>query len=267
LRIKKLLVVGGTDPSGGAGVQVDRFTAADIGVYAYSVLTAVVAQNSVEVLDIEKLSSEIISKQLQAVFSDSQPDAVKTGMFASRTGIEAVSNVFDEFKVKNLVVDPVFQSSSGTIFLGASAISLMKIRLFGHARVVTPNISEAERLAGFPINDLNDMKKAAKAIKMFGPEWVLIKGGHLLGDECVDFLFDGIVEYEYSGKRIDKDVRGTGCIFSTALASMLALGEDVPEAAEFAKNYVSERIAQAVSLGKGNPQSTPAFFKSAFIKP
>ncbi|HDP69898.1 MAG TPA: bifunctional hydroxymethylpyrimidine kinase/phosphomethylpyrimidine kinase [Actinobacteria bacterium] len=259
MEIKKLLVIGGSDPSGGAGIQVDRFTAADLGVFPYSVLTAVIAQNSSGVSSIEKLSKEIISKQLEAVFADTNVDAIKTGMLASRESVEVISNIVDEIEVKNFVIDPVFRSSSGTTFLSASAISLTKVRLFAKARIITPNIPEAERLAGFPIKDFNDVKKAAKEIKMFGSEWVLIKGGHLPGGECIDFLFDGIVEYKFSDKKINKDVRGTGCIFSTALASQLALGQDVPEAAEFAKKYVGDRIAGAICFGKNSFQTLPSF--------
>ncbi len=260
MKVKKVLVVGGSDPTGGAGIQVDRLTAVDLGVYPYSVLTTIIAQNSYRVLEEEKLSPEIINRQLEAIFLDSHVDAVKTGVLASREAIEVISDFFEESKVKNLVVDPVFQSSSGTSFLGASAISLMKNRLFAIAQVVTPNIFEAEILAGFPIKNFDDMREAAKKIKMFGSEWVLIKGGHLQGDECVDFLFDGNAEWEYPGKRVNKNVRGTGCIFSCAIASQLALGENVPEAVGIAKKYVGDRILNAISLGKGSHQSIPSFF-------
>ncbi|MDO8885337.1 bifunctional hydroxymethylpyrimidine kinase/phosphomethylpyrimidine kinase [Candidatus Oleimmundimicrobium sp.] len=259
---KKILVIGGSDPSGGAGIQVDRLTCADLGVYPYSILTAVIAQNSSKVLSIERLSSDIISKQLEAVFLDTRIDTVKIGALTSIEAVEVVSSFFEELKVKNIVIDPVIQSSSGTSFLSPSAVSLMKIRLFRIARVVTPNIPEAERLTGFSIKNFDDMKKAAEAIKTLGPEWVLIKGGHLQGDECTDFLFNGNIERKYSSKRINKNVKGTGCIFSSALASQLALNKDVPEAVELAKLYVTERISKAISLGKGNFQSIPSFFEN-----
>lgn len=258
MEIQRALAIGGSDPSGGAGIEVDIFALSEIGVFPYFALTAVTAQNSKGIDAIENIDPKVVLKQLESVFSENEISAVKVGMLGSRANTEAISGFFEERGMKNLVVDPVLVASDGTELLGSTAFSILKIRLFPLTAIVTPNLSEAERLAGFGISTLEDMKKACKAIHIFGSKWVLITGGHLRGSECVDVLFDGDRYYQFTSKKIDSvDVRGTGCIFASALAAGLAQGQDVPHACEKAKRYVTSKIRHAYQVGKASLQTLP----------
>lgn len=258
MEIRRVLAIGGSDPSGGAGIEVDIFTLSEIGVFPCFTLTSVTAQNSKGIDAVENINPEFVVKQLESVFSDNEILAVKVGMLGSRGNTEAISGFFEERGIRNLVLDPILIASDGTELLGSTAFSILKIRLFPLTTIVTPNLSEAERLAGFGISNLDDMKRACKAIHIFGSKWVLIKGGHMRGSECIDVLFDGERYYQFTSKKINNvDVRGTGCVFASALTAFLAKGEDVPRACEKAKRYVTSKIKHAYQVGKGSMQTLP----------
>lgn len=258
MEFKRVVAIGGSDPSGGAGLEADIISLSEIGVFPYFVLTSVTAQNSKGVQAVESIDPEISIQQLESVFSDSEIAAVKIGMLGSRGNAEAIANYFEENEISNLVLDPILVASDGTELLGSTAFSILRIRLLPLATIVTPNLSEAERLAGFGISDIRDMKRACEAIHILGSKCVLIKGGHLRGSDCIDILYDGERYYQYTSKRVEGvDVRGTGCIFASALAASLAKGEDVPQACEKAKRYVTSKIKHAYQVGKGSMQTLP----------
>lgn len=254
----RVLTIGGSDPSGGAGIQIDLMTFIKHKVFGYTAITSVTAQNSCKMKSIHPVPAEMLVDQIQMILSDSKVNAAKTGILGSRKNIEAVANVLEENSIDNLVVDPIFETSSGSSLLSAGAFSILKIRLLPLAKIVTPNIPEAERLAGVEIKNINDMKEAAKNIHLFGPEFVLIKGGHLSGNECVDVLFDGNRFTEFTARRLEfNNVRGTGCIFSAALASQLAYKLEVVHAVRLAKDFVLKSISNSKQLGKGARQVLP----------
>lgn len=258
MEIRRALAIGGADPSCGAGIAEDIFSISEIGVFPYFVLTAVTAQNSQGIDSVENIEPEKVLKQLNSIFSDADISAVKIGMLGSRGNTEMIAGFFEERGVSNLIIDPILVASDGTELLGSTGFSVLKIRLVPLATIVMPNLAEAERLAGFGISSLDDMRKACKAIHIFGSKWVLIKGGHLRGSECVDVLFNGERFYQFTSKRVEKtEVRGTGCVFASALAALLAKGEDVPQACEKAKRYVTSKIRYAQKLGKGSMQILP----------
>ena len=252
-----VLVIGGSDPSGGAGIQADSFTLISLKIFPYSVITSITFQNSQGVKGVFNLPSSAVLKQLEAVFSENQIDAVKIGMLGSKENVEAVSSFLKGKKMKKIVVDPVFQASFGDTLLEKKAIPALKNELFPQALVVTPNLAEAEALVGFKVRNLTKMKEAAQVISALGPKWVLLKGGHLSGDKAVDLLFDGEKYYQFEKDKLNKDVRGTGCVFSSALAAYLVQGEKVPDAVKKAKNYITKVIKDSYRLGKGRPQIVP----------
>ncbi|MBI4744616.1 MAG: bifunctional hydroxymethylpyrimidine kinase/phosphomethylpyrimidine kinase [Actinobacteria bacterium] len=258
MNTSRVLTIGGSDPSGGAGIQVDLMTFMKHKVFGYTAITAVTAQNSCKVKSIHPVPSEMLTDQIQMILLDSKMDAVKTGMLGSRKNIEVIANVFDENPIENLIVDPIFETSSGQELLSAGAYSILKIRLLPLAKIVTPNIPEAERLAGIEIKSVADMKEAAKNIHFFGSKFVLVKGGHLSGNECVDVLFDGSKFTEFISRRHEfNNVRGTGCIFSAALACRLASKLEVPMAVRMAKDFVLRSISNSKQIGKGARQVSP----------
>lgn len=254
---RRVLSIGGSDPSSGAGIQADFFTLLDLKVFPYSVATSVTFQNSLGIKGLLNLSSHAVSDQLEAVSSENQIDAVKIGMLGSKNNVEAVSSFLRSKKLEKVVVDPVLRASSGASLLEEEAIPVLKNSLFPQALVVTPNLIEAETLVGFAVRNLAEMKKAAQAIFAFGTKWVLVKGGHLEGEKAIDLLFDGKKYYQFETSKLDKDVRGTGCIFASALAAYLAEGKEMPAAAKKAKDYVTQAIKGAYQLGKGRPQMMP----------
>jgi hydroxymethylpyrimidine kinase/phosphomethylpyrimidine kinase len=258
MEIKRVVAIGGSDPSGGAGLETDVLALSEIGVFPYFALTSVTAQNSEGIQAVENIDPEFVTQQLESIFADGDISGVKIGMLGSRSNTEAVAGFLEERAVSNLVVDPILVASDGTELLSSTAFSILKIRLFPLTTIVTPNLSEAERLAGFGISDLEGMKKACKAIHIFGSRWVLIKGGHLRGSECIDVLFNGERYYQFTSRKIDGgDVRGTGCIFAAALTASLAKGDEVPRACEKAKRYVTSKIRHACQIGKGSRQTLP----------
>lgn len=248
---KVVLTIAGSDSSGGAGIQADLKTMISNGVYGMSVITALTAQNTTGVTGILDINPEFVGKQLDAVFTDIRPDAVKIGMLSSDEIIEVISKKLIEYKAENIVVDPVMVATSGSKLIADEAIETMCDRLFPLAKVITPNIPEAEILSEMEIKSSDDMIEAAKKInKKYGCA-VLCKGGHSLND-ANDLLFDGGNSYWFNGKRIDNpNTHGTGCTLSSAIASNLAKGKTLVESIENAKEYISLALAQMLDLGKG----------------
>jgi hydroxymethylpyrimidine/phosphomethylpyrimidine kinase len=248
-----VLTVAGSDSSGGAGIQADLKTMLALGVYGMSVICAVTAQNSLGVHGYWDLPQEAIRAQLDAVLGDIGVDAVKTGMLASEAAVVAVVDALGAGGAGGapLVVDPVAVSSHGNSLLSPDALAAMRERLLPLATVITPNLGEATLLTGMRVSDEAAMVKAAEALRSLGPQWVLVKGGHLPG-RPVDLLFDGEHLHRFTGPRLpDQHTHGTGCTLASAIASYLAMGDDVPTAVVKAKDYVTGAIRAAFPLGAG----------------
>lgn len=250
--MKTALSIAGTDPTGGAGIQADLKTFAAHGVYGMGAITAIVAQNTTGVGAIENASPAIVRAQLDAVFEDIFPDAIKIGMLPNAAIVKTVAECLAKWRAQNVVIDTVMISSSGRRLLDEGAERDLLKRLFPLARVITPNIPEAETLCGIPIALRADMTRAAKKLASMTDAAVLLKGGHLPGDACDLLLYQGIERW-FSAPRIEtRHTHGTGCALSSAIASNLALGIPVTEAVARAKEYVTSAIQAAPGLGKGN---------------
>jgi hydroxymethylpyrimidine/phosphomethylpyrimidine kinase len=251
--MKTALTIAGSDSGGGAGIQADLKTFAAHGVYGTSAITAVTAQNTVGVVAVYALPADIVTAQIEAVASDIGVDAAKTGMLATAAIVEAVAAAIDTLDLPRVVVDPVFVAKSGDRLLEDAAIASIKAELIPRAFLVTPNVVEAELLSGCRIASLDDARAAARRIQGLGPTAVLIKGGHLFGDEAVDLLFDGRVFTELKGPRLaTQHTHGTGCTLSAAIAANLALGHPLVEAAARAKSYLTAAIRFAPGIGRGH---------------
>lgn len=245
-----VLTVAGSDSGGGAGIQADLKTMLALGVHGMSVIAAVTAQNSLGVQGYWELPPEAVRAQLDSVLSDIGAQAVKTGMLASSVLVETVAAVLRDLDVP-VVVDPVGVSKHGDPLLAADAVDAVRHALLPAATLVTPNLWEVEQLTGVKVEDETGLRRAAEAILEFGPRAVLVKGGHLPG-EPVDLLFDGVTEHRFSGPRYDNmHTHGTGCTLASAIASYLALGEDLPAAVGLAKEYVTGAIEHGFALGSG----------------
>ena len=253
ITISKALTIAGSDSGGGAGIQADLKTFAALGVYGSSVLTAITAQNTLGVTAVHEIPTEIIAAQFDAVLSDIGADAAKTGMLSSSAIIATVADGVRRHGLTKLVVDPVMVAKSGDRLLREDAVAALRERLLPLALVVTPNIPEAETLAGITIRTDGDRREAARRIGDLGPRYVVVKGGHAPGDP-VDFLYDGsrIVPIG-AGPRIDTpNTHGTGCTFSAAIAAGLARGLAVEEAVRAAKEYLTEALRASYRIGAGH---------------
>ncbi len=250
--MKTALTIAGSDSSGGAGIQADIKTMITNGVYAMSVITALTAQNTTGVRSIEEASPQFVADQLDSVFEDIFPDAVKTGMLSSTEIIEVIGEKLREYGARNIVIDPVMVATSGAKLIADEAIEALKTELFPLATVITPNIFEAEILSGLKIKDAKDMEVAAKAIyDKYGCS-VLLKGGHSIND-ANDLLYtDGNIHW-FKGERIDNpNTHGTGCTLSSAIASNLAKGKDLVKSVEASKEYISNALRDGLDLGHGS---------------
>ncbi|HEY9472978.1 MAG TPA: bifunctional hydroxymethylpyrimidine kinase/phosphomethylpyrimidine kinase [Mycobacteriales bacterium] len=246
----RVLTIAGSDSGGGAGIQADLKTMLAMGVHGMSVLTAVTAQNSVGVHGYWELPAEAVSAQLDSVLGDIGVDAVKTGMLASTALVEVVSNALSGLDVP-VVVDPVSVSKHGDPLLDPQALDAVRGRLLPVATLLTPNLYEAEQLAGIRVTDESDLRRAAEALLALGVRAVLVKGGHLTGD-AVDLLWDGEHEHAFRSPRFDnRHTHGTGCTLASAIASRLALGDPMPVAVGTAKEYVTGAVAAGFPLGAG----------------
>lgn len=257
--MKTALTIAGTDPSGGAGVQADIKTMTANGVYAMSAITALVAQNTTGVQGIFEVTPDFLALQLDSVFTDIRPDAVKTGMVSSIGLIEVIAQKLQEYRAENLVVDPVMVTASGSKLISDDAIDALKERLLPLATVLTPNIPEAEVLSGMAIRTPDDMVAAAKAISEQYHCAVLCKGGHQLND-ANDLLWRNGTAKWFNGKRIDNpNTHGTGCTLSSAIASNLAKGYDLDTSVQKAKNYISGALGAMLDLGHGSGPMNHAY--------
>lgn len=251
-RVARVMTIAGSDSGAGAGIQADLKTFAALGVYGTSVITAITAQNTLGVTGIHEVPVELVRAQIEAVVSDIGVDAVKTGMLSSSAIIEAVAEGVERLKLSPLVVDPVMVAKGGDRLLREDAVEALRTRLLPLATVVTPNIPEAEVLAGHAIRSAEDRQRAAKGIVGLGARAVVVKGGHGEG-EPVDLLYDGTGFREYAGPRIETtNTHGTGCTFASAIAAGLARGLDLDEAVAGAKAFVTEAMRRSFPLGKGH---------------
>lgn len=250
--MKTALTIAGSDSSGGAGIQADIKTMMANGVYAMSAITALTAQNTMGVTDIMEVTPEFLEAQLDAVFTDIFPDAVKIGMVSASPLILKIAEKLKEYGAKNIVVDPVMVATSGSKLISDEAIATLKENLFPLAKVLTPNIPEAEVLSGMEVKSEADMISAAKQISDSWHCAVLLKGGHQLNDANDLLYHDGNYRWFY-GRRIDNpNTHGTGCTLSSAIASNLARGCDLEESVERAKAYISGALEAMLDLGKGS---------------
>ena len=257
--MKTVLSIAGSDCSGGAGIQADIKTMTLNGVYAMSAVTALTAQNTTGVRAIEEVSPDFLKAQLDAVFEDIYPDAVKIGMVASKELIISIAERLKHYNAGNIVVDPVMVATSGSALLKTDAIDALIKDLFPISSVITPNIPEAEVLSGMKILNEEDMVTAAKMIGLEKGCAVLIKGGHSVND-ATDILYsDGEISF-FKGKRIDNpNTHGTGCTLSSAIASNLAKGYSMKESVKRAKDYISGALSANLDLGKGSGPMDHAF--------
>lgn len=253
-KVPRALTIAGSDSGGGAGIQADLKTFTAFRVFGMSVITSVTAQNTLSVLGVSDLPAGFVELQIDAVLGDIGADAVKTGMLSNKEIVSSVSKKIREYGIKNLVVDPVMISKGGDTLLDAGAREAMVSELFKLALIVTPNIPEAEEITASKISSLSGMKQAAEAIKSLGPEYVLVKGGHLENlPDAIDVFYDGHSHYELKAPRIDtKNTHGTGCTYSAAVCAALAAGFSPLDAVKEAKDYVTYAIMSSFDLGKGH---------------
>lgn len=245
------LTIAGSDSSCGAGIQADLKTFSAIGTYGMSVITAITAQNTQGVFDVQELSSKIIKEQIKAVCEDIPPKAIKVGMVSSPEIIKDIVDSLEKYPCEYLVVDPVMISKSGYSLLRPEAKDNLIKYLIPKAYIVTPNIPEAEEISNMKIDTVEDMKKVGKVILDLGPKYVLMKGGHLDGD-CVDVLIGEDLFEVFKCERINrKNTHGTGCTISSAITSHLALGYDIVESVKLSKEYITEAIRHSFDIGKG----------------
>ena len=254
------LTIAGSDSSGGAGIQADIKTMTANGVYAMSAITALTAQNTTGVTSIMEATPQFLAEELDCIFTDIYPDAIKTGMVASTELIEVIADKLTAYEAKNIVVDPVMVATSGARLISEDAISTLKSKLLPLAKVITPNIPEAEVLSEMQIKSEADMEKAAEIICNRLGCSVLLKGGHQLND-ANDLLWQKNEQATwFMGKRIDNpNTHGTGCTLSSAIASNLAKGYDLKTSVKYAKNYISGALAAGLNLGKGSGPMNHAF--------
>ena len=249
----RALTIAGSDSSGGAGIQADLKTFAAHGVYGTCAITAVTAQNTLGVIAWEALTADLVTAQIEAVVDDIGVDAVKTGMLANAAVVEAVSAAIRSLELPQLVVDPVMVAKGGDRLLEQDAVNAIRTELLPQAHVVTPNIPEAEVLAGIPIHSVDDMREAGRRILDLGPRVVLVKGGHLGGPESIDVACTGAQIVELRGPRIQtQHTHGTGCTLASAIAANLARGFADLDAIAAARTYVEGAIRNAPGIGKGH---------------
>lgn len=249
--IGKVLTIAGSDSGGGAGVQADIKTITMHGCYAMSVITALTAQNTCEVSGILEVPPEFVAAQMDAVFPDLQPDAVKIGMVSGAGTVHVLASKLREYKPKNIVIDPVMISTSGQRLLQPQAMNALIVELLPLADILTPNIPEAEALSGLTISDIADMKAAAALLSERFDAAVLVKGGHL-PDSATDVLCDRGKMVELPAKRVDtSNTHGTGCTLSAAIASNLSKGMTAMVSICAAKGYLASALKAGFNIGKG----------------
>ena len=250
--MKTALTIAGSDSSGGAGIQADIKTMTANGVYATSAITALTAQNTTGVYGILESTPEFLANQLDCIFTDIFPDAVKTGMVSSTALIAVIADKLRQYGARNIVVDPVMVATSGARLISEEAVDALKEKLLPLATLLTPNIPEAEVLSGMTISDPAGMERAARAISEQYGCAVLCKGGHQIND-ADDLLWREGAGVWFRGRRIqNSNTHGTGCTLSSAIAANLAKGYDLDRSVQRAKDYISGALAAMLDLGKGS---------------
>ncbi len=248
------LTIAGSDPSGGAGIQADLKTFAALEVYGFSAITEVVAQNSSRVLRVAALTPALVAAQLEAVALERKPNALKIGALGTAAIVKTVAASIIEHKLAAPVVDPVMISSSGARLLSKAGEDALIADLLPLARVITPNIPEAGRLAGLKIETTTDLHEAARRLVKMGARAVIIKGGHLeAASDATELLYDGRRLTTHKVARIAGDAHGTGCAFSAAIAAYLARGRNLEEAVRGAKEFITAALAARFRFGEGRP--------------
>lgn len=245
------MTIAGSDSGAGAGIQADLKTFFALGVYGTSVVTAVTAQNTLEVAAIAEVPEEVVIAQIDTVAEDIGVDAVKTGMLVNRSIIQNVADRIEAWGIPFLVVDPVMMAKTGVSLLRDDAVATLIGELLPRATVLTPNLLEAQVLSGRPVSTVDEMREAARAIHAMGPDTVVITGGRLPGP-AIDIVFDGTDIVALPGERIDTpNIHGTGCTFSAAITAFLARGSDPFDAIRLAKSYVEATLKASYALGSG----------------
>lgn len=250
--MKKILTIAGSDCSGGAGIQADIKTITAHKMYAMSAITALTAQNTTGVYGVLEATPEFIGQQLDCIFTDIPPDAVKIGMLSNGRIIEIVAEKLKEYGAKNIVLDPVMIATSGSKLLSDLAIDSLKTKLLPIADIITPNIAEAESLSGITIETTVQMLEAAELLAKMLPGYILIKGGHL-PDSADDLLYaNGRATWFRSAKISNPNTHGTGCTLSSAIACNLAQGDNMHDSVQSAKAYITGALKAKINLGKGS---------------
>lgn len=252
MTVKRVLTIAGSDSGGGAGIQADLKTITALGGFGMTVITALTAQNTLGVQGIHEVPPDFVDMQFDSVASDIGVDAAKTGMLASSEIMRRVAAKIRKYHINNLVVDPVMVAKGGARLIRDDAKQTLIRELVPLARVITPNVPEAEELSGITIKTVADMKKAAEIIHQKGAAYVFVKGGHMAGD-ALDILYDGGKFSEFSTERIETgDTHGTGCTTSAAIATGLAQGMTVVDAVARAKDYITTAIRFSLRIGSGH---------------
>jgi hydroxymethylpyrimidine/phosphomethylpyrimidine kinase len=249
--MKTALTIAGSDPTGGAGLQMDLKVFHALGVHGYSIPTALTAQNTEGVEAVLPVESGFLERQFSALLSDVTPDALKTGMLYTSFAVLFTAELIEEHGLKNLVIDPVTMSSSGRLLVEDDALERMRTALFPLARVVTPNIYEASVLTGVCIETEEELDEAARALKDLGPEVVIITGGHGENEVSMDLYFDGREFLRIERERLPGEHHGTGCAFSAAIAAFLAQDRSPAEALREARDFLQNAIRDAHHPGRG----------------
>ena len=249
----KVLIIAGSDSSGGAGIQADIKTVTSLGCYAMTAITAVTAQNTTGVKSIIAIKPKVISTQIEFTSKDIKPNAIKIGMLHSKQVISAVIRSLKKIKINKIVLDPVMVAKGGTKLINNQAIEVIKNKLIKKIFLVTPNIPEAELLTGKRVNSTEDMIKAGKSLIKLGAKNVLIKGGHLNSNKIYDILLNKKIIIIFKSKKYrTKNTHGTGCTLSSAITANLSCGKDLIKSCELGIKYVNEAIKSNMNLGKGN---------------
>ena len=250
--MKTVLTIAGSDCSGGAGIQADIKTMTAHKVYAMSAITALTAQNTTGVYGVQEVTPDFLNQQLDCIFTDIMPDAVKIGMVSSAALIDVIADALQRYHARHIVLDPVMVATSGSRLMADGAASALQSRLFPLAEVVTPNIPEAEALSGMTIHTKEEMQQAARIIAEHTGGAVLVKGGHLT-DTADDLLLQGEDNLWLTGERVEThNTHGTGCTLSSAIASNLALGYSLADSVARAKAYITAALKAGLDLGRGN---------------
>ena len=259
--MKQILTIAGSDSGGGAGIQADLKSIHANGGFGMSVITSITAQNTREVTRAFDLPTDLIDAQIDAIFSDFDVAALKTGMLSSSEIVGTVAEKLREYSPRNIVIDPVMISKSQYPLLKPDAIERLKADLLPLATVITPNVYEAELLAECEIQTIDDAKMAAKVIQEYGCQGVLVKGGHLSGEQSIDVLYADGAFTLFEAERIEtKNTHGTGCTYSAAIATHLGLGKDLVDAIQSAKDYITNAIRYSLDIGGGHGPTNHFYF-------